>query len=489
MREAKGGRGELALLLIYMMLGAAGLFVHEMWRDEVQAWMLAHDSPSVAALLANLKYEGHPPLWHLLLYALSHVGLPMVSMQIAHYLIAVGAAALLLFRAPFSLRIKACLLFGAPFCFTYIVLARNYAPGWLLAFALAALPRRGERPFTVCLLLVLLANVHFFMAMLSGALCLAFFWGRLDRPHFRAALGLYGLGILGLALQLRPAPDLGVYEQPYLQLDLTHFCGTLQAMTQALLGLDNHPVKAVLAAPFLLAAAGVSVLSFRSTPKICLAWSLLLAGQCACTYALIPATPLHFGTVLVNWLILQWLAQTEGSSPRDRKLASALIAFFALFQVPYGARCLLSDLRHVYSNGKMTARWIQSQPELCDLPILAASDAGTETVSAYLGRPLYYAERRGWGTFVRWDLSRQKLGHVKELAILQDYLDTHPERCLVVLSFSDLEPRFPGRRIRLVASFTQALEPRENQWVYDVSPKVPGLHELWRTGEPPLGSP
>jgi hypothetical protein len=35
---------------------------HEMWRNELQAWLLARDSDSLAELWRNTRYEEHPLL-------------------------------------------------------------------------------------------------------------------------------------------------------------------------------------------------------------------------------------------------------------------------------------------------------------------------------------------------------------------------------------------------------------------------------------------
>jgi hypothetical protein len=40
---------------------------HIHWFDKWQALLIAVQSPDIAELLENLRYEGHPPLWHLLL--------------------------------------------------------------------------------------------------------------------------------------------------------------------------------------------------------------------------------------------------------------------------------------------------------------------------------------------------------------------------------------------------------------------------------------
>ena len=63
-REATDDRYDQRFaLLVTAVFGAAALFAltqHEMWRDELQAWLLARDSATPLDLMRNLKYEGHP---------------------------------------------------------------------------------------------------------------------------------------------------------------------------------------------------------------------------------------------------------------------------------------------------------------------------------------------------------------------------------------------------------------------------------------------
>ena len=55
------------VLLIYVVLIFIVVLNHEQWADEAQAWLLARDSSLFGLLFKNMRYEGHPPLWHLIL--------------------------------------------------------------------------------------------------------------------------------------------------------------------------------------------------------------------------------------------------------------------------------------------------------------------------------------------------------------------------------------------------------------------------------------
>src|SRR5438552_18945700 len=46
---------------------------HELWRDEMKAWLIARDSPTVLDIMRQAGYEGAPPLWTLALRVLSRL--------------------------------------------------------------------------------------------------------------------------------------------------------------------------------------------------------------------------------------------------------------------------------------------------------------------------------------------------------------------------------------------------------------------------------
>ena len=57
---------------IFLLSGAILAWNHEMWRDEIQAWLIARDCKPPIELIKVLKnYEGHPGLWHFGLFLLT----------------------------------------------------------------------------------------------------------------------------------------------------------------------------------------------------------------------------------------------------------------------------------------------------------------------------------------------------------------------------------------------------------------------------------
>ena len=65
----------LCLFIVYLALTFIGAARHEIWYDEAQAWNIAKYN-DISGIIDFMKYEGHPPLWHFVLYPFAKAGLP-----------------------------------------------------------------------------------------------------------------------------------------------------------------------------------------------------------------------------------------------------------------------------------------------------------------------------------------------------------------------------------------------------------------------------
>jgi len=75
---------------------------HEMWRDEIQAWLLVRDSSNILSLSENLKYEGSPGLWHYILFPLTRVFKTPYSMQVLNIIFTTFTILVLFKWSPFN---------------------------------------------------------------------------------------------------------------------------------------------------------------------------------------------------------------------------------------------------------------------------------------------------------------------------------------------------------------------------------------------------
>lgn len=143
---------------------------HEMWQDELQAWIVAKDSISITELYRNIESSGHPPLWYLGLHFLSQITPNPVIMQILHLLIATASFSVFLFCSPFSLVQKVLYGFGYYSLFEYGIISRNYSIGILFLYlACSWFARREQHYGKIAIFLVLAAHTNAYALMLSFA--------------------------------------------------------------------------------------------------------------------------------------------------------------------------------------------------------------------------------------------------------------------------------------------------------------------------------
>ena len=165
-------RLDLALRLALLAVYAAVTFVltlrHEPWADELQAWLIARDC-TVPQIFRMMRWEGHFVPWYLMLHVFAANGCPVLCMNLLSWAFMAAAGAFFVFRAPFSLPMKALVLSSAGMLFWYPVVARCYAPIPFLLFALAAAyPVRLKRPLLYGALIACLTNTHAYFEGFCG---------------------------------------------------------------------------------------------------------------------------------------------------------------------------------------------------------------------------------------------------------------------------------------------------------------------------------
>src|SRR4051812_25130262 len=210
----------LVLLAFVVVVGIA-MWRHEMWRDELQAWMIARASHSVPNLLDNIRYEGHPALWYLLLLPLTKIsGSPWV-MQVAQLAIATGGLALVLWKAPFT-RLQKVLFAGGYFVlFEYGTLSRSYSLGWLWLAATCVVASGKRRWPWAGVTLALLALTSAFGALVAVGVLVGLLVDEVVRhresegatPFVPLVLGgiVAAAGFAVAYAQAAPPGDAGVY--------------------------------------------------------------------------------------------------------------------------------------------------------------------------------------------------------------------------------------------------------------------------------------
>ncbi|MGB7160989.1 MAG: hypothetical protein WBD40_23210, partial [Tepidisphaeraceae bacterium] len=151
---------------------------HEMWRDELEAWLAARDSATPGDVVRNTRYNGHPITWYLLLHAVTRVTHDPRGMQLLHACLATMGVYLFARSAPFTRWQKGLFAFGYFPLFEYGVISREYVLGVVLLFAFCAAYAARANLLVLALLAGLLAQTSAYGLMLSLALAAMIFMSR-----------------------------------------------------------------------------------------------------------------------------------------------------------------------------------------------------------------------------------------------------------------------------------------------------------------------
>lgn len=483
--EPGRNRFAAAVTLAFVLLAGIGLARHEMWRDELQAWLIPAGSGSPAELIHNLRYEGHPALWHSLLWIVSRFTRRPEAMQVLH--LAISAAAVFLFArsAPFSRPVRALFAFGYYPLYEYTVISRNYGIGLLLLFAACALfptRRRSYLPLAAVLALLANSNPYAWLVALAfaGALTIEAIQDRELRRRDAALALLLFLAAAGMAAaQMIPPPDGRYATAWHLEWRFPRAARVLATLSRALLPVPRpgeptawntnllwaiHRGTATLVAPLLIAAAVAALRRSRTALLFYLGGTAALLGF---TYIKYVGYTRHHGAHFLLLLACLWIARTEGPPPQGRRRDLAVALLLAV-NVVAGAWVYAQDFRRPFSAAKAAAAFLRD-PAFRNAVLIGYTDLTATPISGYLeGRPFFYPQSRTVGTYVNWNEARKPQLYFGEYCrLLRRQVREYPEG--IVLVTTQPAPlcgaRMPPEKI---ASFHDSLLPEERFDIYRI---------------------
>ena len=352
--EANGRTIEAATVTaLYAALLAFVAARHEPWFDEAQAWLLARDSTLRDLILHRVRYEGSPPLWHLILTIPNRLGLPYRSIAFFGALPALAGIWIWSKHSPFPRLLRVVMPFTFFLFYQYAVVARSYNLIAPLLFGLAALHRDARRrPLAYALLLVLLANTCLPGTLLAGAFLLLQL-----RQLSPAALLLSVLGIGSAVATAFPPGDV-TFARGYSARILPFLAGSGEMMSDALT--EIAPLSYAILGVSLWWFARKRVLSTFALPTLLLLLLFVVKFH----------NVWHEGILWLVWLFALWqgfAASRETVSARLRPgaaetaLISGSISVVVAFHLFWSASTAVSDLRGPYSGSRAAAEFLKSR--------------------------------------------------------------------------------------------------------------------------------
>ena len=433
-----------------MSLAGFGAVHHEMWRDEMQAWLIACDLSGFKALIEQAKHEGSPPLWSLMLSALTHFTRQPEAMQVLTWVLAVATFLVFCLRAPLTAAQKGLLSCNYFLVYQYGTVCRNYLLGILgLALACAVMLAPKPKPLlgVLCLLVAVFSSVHSFI--LAIALATAFWipsvWlrlipsssgggGRLDTHEVTVRdatlyITLFGAGA-SLAVYL-VAPSADVNYGPAMHWNLSWSPVHLAKLSWAFItsqftwprpagffwipGWDT-PFR-VYDDRVAIAGAAILLLSslffFIRSPRALLAYAIGTLGVALFLYTKYLGFIRHTGFLFISFLCAYWIffglaghSSINSTSWRFR-IPRVILTAMLICQAITGFWSLKEDYNRPVSCGKATSDYLIKNG-LSEGFIAVAPDWAGATIAGYLDRALYYPYTGHMGRFTLWNNQRRE---------------------------------------------------------------------------------
>ena len=486
----------LGLTGMYLLVSLFAIYHHEMWRDEMQAWLLARDSSNLLDLLRHLKYEGHPALWHLILMPVTRLSESPIGMQVTHLVIATTTVFLIVKYSPFTPFQKFFFVFGYYPLYEYNVVCRNYAIGLLLVVVLCILlEQRYKSPVRVAITLFLLSHTSVYALILVIGTTIGLGVDYLLNSQRTSSRGIYIgfsliiIGIVTAIIQLKPPSDTGFAVGWYFKFDLERVYRTLHLVSRAFFPIPNEGIhfwgtellmkfgwfqkyKLIIA----ILIIGVTTVITLSRPTALLVYISSTTGLLVFFYIKYQGSIRHHGFLFITFLLTVWGGRSFKSYFRwpyffesyARASLNLLLTGLLLMHAMGGLRAVANDVKYPFSYSKLTAEFIKAQ-KLDKIPILGDVDFAVSTVVGYLEKEsVYYARGDRKGSFVRWDNRRthgvsnqQVLEKAKQVSI-ESQSDV-----LLILNYSlPTEETIKKHRVDKLVEFTGSTIGDEGFYLY-----------------------
>ena len=487
------------LTLIFFILNLAGILNHALWRDEAQAWLLARDSHSIPNLLFNMRYEGHPPLWHFLLFFITRWTHDPQAMQLLHLLIATASLWVFVRYSPFTQIQKTLFAFGYFPFYEYAINSRCYALGLLFLFITCAAfkqPLKRYVPLFGCLFLASISN--FPAAVISFALGIFLLSDPLKpNPYLKKHIGkidaVAGAGLfiatslLIAFLAVLPPETYHAWDPEYHTiLDPSRLVTTLSYIN------DSYFLTSIGSPLVTLSTQQGAILSILETlffsliflpkPRV-LFFYLLATGGLLMLFYIKYAYLWHLGHFFLILIISLWLNKLLPSKkyksfiPQELSLVTRKICPIILFLILslhgwQGYQAYLTNFTQPFSLSRNVAYFIKDA-RLDSGIIIGYQDYAVSAVAAYLNQPFYSPETQKFITFCSWNRERTTrpvtlsivINDAKRLAL------QHKKDIVLILSDAISSRSIPPG-IHLCKNFTDSLN--ENYSIYTLSFKDAG---------------
>jgi hypothetical protein len=484
--------------LAYLVVAGIALARHEMWADELHSWNIAKGSENFLDIFSNSRYEGHPPLWYIILWTIAQFTHDPAWVQVVHLLIAAVPVFLVLFQSRLPFATKLLIPFGYFFLFEYAILSRNYAIGILIASVICVIMHKNFRykiPLYYALIL-LLSNTHLVGMLLAASIHVYFLLWQVEQKKKIAIIAGHALiGVLvalpGLFFLLPPSDSLLSTQVAAGNRSLFRIKSFMQAPLRSLLPMpawwkynwwntqllmEAKETSALIRLLSLSIAVALPVFTFfifrKDRKSLGLFFANLFFSFMVAMTVWMLGTARYAGFIFIGFIAALWLYCAEKQLSSWKKIfVNALLGIHAIA----GFFAVVSDIRFPFSNSYRVNEMVRQVPQgkklVCDY-------WAVNTFASFVDKPVYCLDLQKEVYFVLLDSYLQGI-HAKKNRYVDGMIYLHQQSGIdeVYListhspeSISRIDPQLNIQfEVRLVDKREGAIEKFGNLYLYVIN--------------------
>lgn len=421
----------ILLMIFYSITTLILVLLHENWRDEAQSWLIARDLNFID-IFKQLKYEGHPCLWYLILFPFAKLGFPYITENLISWLIMNITAWIIIKKAPFSTYIKFLILLTSPFIYLYPVIARSYCliP---LAIVLIAITykNRKTQPIKYVLSILFLAHTHVIMLGLVGMLFLFFFFEELfikfkeknkeEKKKIIISLLISVIGLIMLFLQLFGS----LQSNKNINSNIIINTDTIGVMYNEIFEILKMLFWEVLAKPLFLVLMLLLIYEFIKHTKNAIIILVSIFFQ-ICVYTFIyPVSGQRAGTVMLIIMLFLWIQSEENRSKaettKNELIFEVIFLILLVFNIATSVQMIEEDIKYNYSDSKEVGNYINNNINNQNAVFVASHTPLTSSIIPYTKLNKFYSPHQDkFFTFITWDIENENQNKVPIEVILNN---------------------------------------------------------------------
>ena len=418
----KKNKVNLVVMLCYSIITFIILLFHESWRDEAQAWLIARDL-NIIDIFRQMKYEGHPVIWYLILVPFAKLGLPYIFVKIVSWLICNIAVWLILKKAPFNLILKILFIFSMPMIYLYPSISRSYC---LIPLAITIVAiyfgQRHEKPIQYILSILFLANTHVIMYGMVGILLLLFYIEELiqnrktnsKEQKKKVYISLIVI-IVGLILTLIPilismttntdvsltSNTASIFEDTKLKMENAY-----KEIMTGCFGENELILKIVAIALIILLCYEIRYHFKNALVIICTEGLQFLIYTYVYMGSEQRVSTLIFLMMFIFWVQSNNKINKDNTSKIEKKLtniAEYILVFVLIINIANGMDAVNKEIKTTYSSSYETAEWIKSNLE-DDSIFICTSMPLSSAIIPYINKDVFWSPQTlDYFSFTSWD--------------------------------------------------------------------------------------